>query len=96
MVKQEITRRPHTGVEEVGSLATVRTGDTGRKSSMVGSTSVCSATSADDSSWYCGSDIHTRASLYSYNEDEEEGDKDGGRSGRTSGASSDTTTINME
>ena len=95
-MEQEVTRRPPTGVEESGSLATLRTGDTGRKSSIVGSTSVWSSTSADESSWYCGSDIHTRASLYSYNEDEEEGDKDGGRSGRTSGASSDTTTINME
>ena len=92
MVKQETTRRPHTEVEEVGSLATVRMRDTGRKSSMVGSTSVWSGTSADDSSWYCGSDIHTRASLYSYNEDEEEGDREGVRSGRVS----DTTTINME
>ena len=96
VVKQEIIRRPHKEVEEEGSLATMRTGDTRRKSSMVDSTSVWSGTSTDSSSWYCGQDIHTRASLYSYDVDEGEGDEDGGRSGRSSGASSDTTTINMD
>ena len=96
VVEQEVTRRPSTGVEEAGSLATMRTGDTGRRSSIVGSSSVWSSTSADDSSWYCGSQIHHRVSLCTYNEDEEEGDREGVRNGSVSVASSDTTTINME
>ena len=94
--KQEIVKKPNKEREKEGSLATMRTGDTRRNSSMVDSTSVWSGTSADNSSWYCGPDIHTRASLYSYDVDEGEGDEDGERSGRTSGASSDTTTINMD
>ena len=86
--KQEVTRRPSTGVEETGSVATMETGDR-RRSSIVGSASVWSSTSADDSSWYCGSQIHHRTSLCTYNEDQ---DQD--REGSVSVAS--TTTINME
>ena len=63
---------------------------------MVESTLEWSGTSATSSSWYCGQDIHTRGSLYSYDLDKGEGDKDEGRSSRSSGASSDTTTINMD
>ena len=91
VVKQEVTRRPSTGVEETGSVATMETGDTRRRSSVVGSASVWSSTSADDSSWYCGSQIHHRTSLCTYNEDQ---DQD--REGSVSVTSSDTTTINME
>ena len=88
VVKQEVTRRPSTGVEEAGSVATMETGDR-RRSSVVGSASVWSSTSADDSSWYCGSQIHHRTSLCTYNEDQDQG-----REGSVSVAS--TNTINIE
>ena len=88
VVKQEVTRRPSTGVEETGSVATMETGDR-RRSSSVGSASVWSSTSADDSSWYSGRQIHHRTSLCTYNEDQDQG-----REGSVSVAS--TNTINIE
>ena len=94
--KQETVRRCNEEREKEGSLATARTGDTRRNSSRVDSTSVWSGTSVTSSSWYCGQDIHTRGSIYSYDVEEGEGDEDGGRSGRSSGGTSDTTTINMD
>ena len=94
--KQETVRRSNEEREKEGILATVRTGDTRRNSSRVDSTSVWIGTLATNSSWYCGQDIHTRGSIYSYDVDEGEGDEDGGRSGRSSGATSESTTINME
>ena len=86
--KQGVTRRPSRGVEETGSVATMETGDR-RRSSIVGSASVWSSTSADDSSWYCGRQIHHRTSLCTYNEDQDQG-----REGSVSVAS--TNTINIE
>ena len=94
--KQETAGRPNEEREMEGSLATMGTEDTRRNSSMVDSTSVWSGTSGTSSSWYCGQDIHTRGSIYSYDMDERKGDEEEGRSGRSSGASSGSTTINMD
>ena len=96
MEKQETAGRPNEEREMEGSLATMGTEDTRRNSSMVDSTSMWSGTSGTSSSWYCGQDIHTRGSIYSYDMDEGKGDEEGGRSGRSSGATSNTTTINMD
>ena len=71
-------------------------GDTRRNSSRVNSTSMWSGTTATSSDWYCGQDIHTKGSVYSYDMDEGEEEGDGGRSGRSSGATSESTTINIE
>ena len=94
--KQKTVKGSNENMEKEGSLATTRMGDTRRNSSRVDSTSVWSGTTATSSSWYCGQDIHTRGSIYSYDVDEGEGEDDGGRSGRSSGATSESTTINME
>ena len=95
LVEEEVGRRPSTVVEEAGRRSSMRSGETGRRSSIMSSSSVWSSTSADGSSWYCGSQIHHRASLCTYNEGEEEGDREGVRSDSVSVTSSDTTTINM-
>ena len=94
--KQETAERPNEEREMEGSLATMGTEDTRRNSSMVDSTLMWRGTSRTSSSWYCGQDIHTRGSIYSYDMDERKGDEEEGRSGRSSGASSGSTTINMD
>ena len=94
--KHRIVKGHHEDREKEGSLATTGMGETRRNSFRVDSTSVWSGTTATSSDWYCGQDIRTRGSIYSYDVDEGEGDEDGGRSGRSSGATSDTTTINMD
>ena len=83
------------GAEEAGRRPSTRAEEAGRRSSTRSSSSVWSSTSGGGSSWYCGSQIHHRASLCTYNEGEEEGDREGVRSDSVSVTSSDTT-INME
>ena len=85
--KQETAGRPNEEREMEGSLATMRTEDTRRNSSMVDSTSMWSGTSGTSSSWYCGQDIHTRGSMYSLDMDERKGEEKEGRNGSSSGSS---------
>ena len=94
MVEEEVGRMPST-VEEAGRRSSTRTGEAWRRSSIRSSSSVWSSTTGDGSSWYCGSQIHHRASLCTYNEGEEQGDREGVGSDSGSVTSSDTT-INME
>ena len=86
--KHRIVKEHQEDREEEGSLVTTGMGET-RSFSRVDSSSVWSGTTATSSDWYCGKDIHTKGSVYSYDMEEGEEEGDGGRSSR----SSDTTII---
>ena len=86
--KHRIVKGHQEDREEEGSLVTTGMGET-RSFSRVDSSSVWSGTTATSSDWYCGKDIHTKGSVYSYDMEEGEDEEDGGRSSR----SSDTTIV---
>ena len=79
-----------------GSSATMRTEDARRNSSMVDSTSLWSGTSGTSSSWYCGQDIHTEGSMYSFDMDEKKAEEMERRNGSSSGSSNGSTIIDMD
>ena len=69
--------------EEEGSRVTTGMGET-RSFSRGDSSSVCSGTTATSSDWYCGRNIHTEGSVYSYDMEEGKDEEDEGRSSRSS------------
>ena len=81
--KHKIVEEHRGDREEEGNLVTTGMGET-RSISRVDSSSVCSGTTATSTDWYCGRDIYTNGSVYSYDMEEGEEEKDEGRSSRSS------------